>query len=196
MSKLFFKYATMNAGKSTALLQCAHNYKERNINPILFTSSIDNRYGIGKITSRIGINADAHVFSDKTNFKTLLPSLGLALDFGVVLIDESQFLTRKQVIDLAEFASNGNIPVLCYGIKTDFLGNLFEGSNALFCYAQDIQMLKTICRCGKAAHHNMRISQDGEPMKRGSSIAIGGNDSYEAVCTKCFFEKMGRDSLK
>ena len=194
MAKLFWKYAAMNAGKSTVLLQCAHNYKERGMLPVLFTSSIDNRYKTGKITSRIGLESDALTFDNETDFFDVVTSLEKSPD--VIIIDEAQFLTRNQVITLAAFAARYNVPVICYGLKTDFLGHLFEGSNALFCYAQDIQQLKTICRCGKAANHNMRIDEDGNPVKSGTTVQIGGNSMYEAVCNNCFFNKMSLYSLK
>lgn len=198
MPKLFFKYAAMNAGKSTALLQCAHNYRERGMKPVLFTSSIDNRYGIGKIVSRIGLEEPAITYTQETDFLKVIEDLGDNSEFDVILIDEAQFLTRKQVIDLAYFVNCdfGSTPVICYGIKTDFLGNLFEGSNALICYAQDIQLLKTICRCGSAAHHNMRLDVNGDAVTLGQSVEIGGNDRYEAVCTPCFFQHVKRENLK
>ncbi len=185
MAKLYFYYSAMNAGKSTILLQSAHNYRERGMSPIILSPEIDNRDGKGKVTSRIGLSAEAITFTTADNLFHLVERLGAT---HCVLIDEAQFLTRQQVRQLSDVCDTLDIPVLTYGLRTDFLGNLFEGSEALLGWADSLCELKTICHCGRKATMNMRIDSEGRPVKEGSQIQIGGNDRYTAVCRRHFKE--------
>lgn len=186
MAQLYFNYSTMNAGKSTVLLQVAHNYMERGMHVELFTFGGDDRYGVGKITSRIGLQADSNVFNNDTSFTTWLGSIYYDNYPSCILIDESQFLSQRQVMELASIVDNFGIPVMCYGLRTDFQGNLFEGSKALFSLADKFNEMKTICECGKKATHVIRIDENGNTVKRGDTVQIGGNDSYTSLCRRCF----------
>ncbi len=183
MAKLFFRYAAMNAGKSTALLQVAHNYEERGHRVRLFTAMVDDRYGPGLITSRLGPQRAAEMFGPETDFSALL-----AADPGVacVLVDEAQFLSKVQVWSLHELAHVHNIPVICYGIRTDFQGELFPGSAALLGLADEMDEMKTICDCGRKATMNMRVDAQDRKVVEGDQVEIGGNARYRAVCGKCF----------
>lgn len=187
MAKLYFYYSAMNAGKSTLLLQSAHNYKERGMDTLLFTAAIDGRYEKGKIYSRIGLKSDAVSFDHDFNLfdythsqKQLNPLL------QCVLVDESQFLTKKQVGQLTDIVDELNLPVLAYGIRSDFRGEPFEGSMYLLIWADNLIEIKTICHCGKKAIMNARINSKGEIVKTGEQIQIGGNESYIAMCRKHF----------
>ena len=186
MAKLFFYYSTMNAGKSTSLLQAAHNYAERGMATRLFTARLDRRGG-GKIASRIGLAMDADHFDADTDFSTL----GAADPRpACVLIDEAQFLTQKQVRDLARVVDVGNVPVMCYGIRTDFRGELFEGSAALLAWADTLSELKTICTCGKKATMVVRVAPDGTVERAGQQVEVGGNERYVPLCRKHFTESI------
>lgn len=187
MAKLYFYYSAMNAGKSTVLLQSSYNYHERGMATALFTPAIDTRFGAGKIHSRIGLGADAIPFDDKFNLyeqvvalKTKQPNL------KCVLVDEAQFLTKSQVQQLTQIVDELDIPVLAYGIRTDFLGEPFPGSLYLLALADNIIEIKTICHCGRKATMNMRIDEQGRPVTQGSQIEIGGNERYVATCRKHF----------
>lgn len=181
MAKLYFYYSTMNAGKSTALLQAAYNYSERGMKILLFTALLDNR-AQGRIASRIGIEADAKRFSLATDFYTeCTPS-----NPSCILIDEAQFLSKDQVKQLARLVDELNIPVMCYGIRTDFLGELFPGSAALLAWADTLHELKTICFCGRKATMVVRVSPDGAVEQQGKQVEIGGNDRYVSLCRKHF----------
>ena len=182
MAKLFFNYSTMNAGKSTILLQAAHNYEERGMVPYLLTAEIDNRAGEGKIASRIGIEKRADTFNDRLNLYNLLKSKQKSFPIACVLIDEAQFLTKEQVWQLARAVDDLFLPVLCYGLRVDFQGNLFPGSSALLGLADELKEIKTICHCGKKATMVVRKSTNNKPIKDGSQIQIGGNDLYESLC--------------
>lgn len=191
MAKLFFYYSAMNAGKSTSLLQSSHNYRERGMNTLLFTASIDDRNRSGAISSRLGIEKDATVFGSKLDlFATITEELK-GKPIHCVLVDEAQFLTKDHVFQLSAVADSLNIPVICYGLRTDFQANLFEGSKWLLALADELNELKTICTCGKKATMNLRIDQSGNAVKHGESIEIGGNDRYIALCRKHFMEKIG-----
>jgi len=183
MAKLFFRYAAMNAGKSTALLQVAHNYEERGHRVRLFTAQVDDRYGRGQITSRLGPQRAAEVFTPETDFLALL-----AADPGVacVLVDEAQFLTKAQVWALHEVAHVRNVPAICYGLRTDFQGELFPGSAALLALADEMDEMKTICDCGRKATMNMRVDAQNRKVTEGTQVEIGGNARYRAVCGRCF----------
>jgi thymidine kinase len=183
MAKLFFRYAAMNAGKSTALLQVAHNYEERGHRVRLFTARLDDRYGVGLITSRLGPQRQAELFDATSDFRALiLPTEGTAC----ILIDEAQFLTKPQVWALHELAHTANLPVICYGLRTDFRGELFAGSATLLGLADEMDEMKTICDCGRKATMNMRVDPDNRKVTEGAQVEIGGNARYRAVCGRCF----------
>ena len=183
MAKLFFRYAAMNAGKSTALLQVAHNYEERGHKVRIFTSSTDNRYGHGMVTSRLGPQRAAELFSPTTDF---VAELDLAARVSCLLIDEAQFLTEAQVWALHEIAHMHGTPVICYGLRTDFRGQLFPGSAALLGLADEMDEMKTICHCGRKATMNMRVDENMRRVTEGAQVEIGGNARYRAVCGRCF----------
>ena len=188
MAKLYFYYSAMNAGKSTVLLQSSHNYKERGMNTLLLTPEVDQRAGHGKIASRIGLSAQARVFSPQAQLFEFIESWHQEEPLACVLIDEAQFLTQTQVHQLASVADLVSIPVLCYGLRTDFQGQLFPGSAALLGWADNLIELKTICHCGRKATMNLRIDSNGAPIKKGDQVEIGGNESYIAMCRRCFIE--------
>src|SRR5262249_19910211 len=185
MAKLYFYYSTMNAGKSTALLQAAHNYAERGMSTTLFIARLDDRAG-GRIKSRIGIEAEAIRFDAGTDFWTLLAESRTSC----VLIDEAQFLSVAQVRQLARLVDEANIPVMCYGLRTDFRGELFPGSAALLGWADTLSELKTICCCGRKATMVVRVSADGVVERAGQQIEIGGNERYVSLCRKHFSESI------
>jgi len=176
----------MNAGKSTSLLQSAHNYREQGMEVILFTAAIDDRYGAGVIRSRIGLSADAVVFDSNTNFVEAIDKRKLESSheprLACVLVDEAQFLSTEQVNQLAEIVDIKNLPVLCYGIRTDFQGELFSGSSRLLAIADKLFELKTVCSCGRKATMTVRLDDDGKPIGAGDQVQIGGNERYESKC--------------
>lgn len=186
MAKLHFNYSAMNAGKSTALLQANHNYMERGMQTILFTAGIDDRAGRGVIKSRIGIETQAIAFEKSDDLAKIVRAQKGDQAIGCVLIDEAQFLTRKQVRQLTDLVDQDDIPVLTYGLRTDFRGETFEGSQYLLAWADEIREIKAICNCGKKATMNARVNADGEIEKDGVQIEIGGNERYISFCRKCF----------
>lgn len=179
MAKLYFRYGAMNAGKTTQLLQVKYNYEERGQKVLLLKPAVDNRHGIGKIKSRIGLESDAEEINQDTNLLDLLKDK----EVNCVIIDEAQFLSRDQVLQLCSIVDDRNIPVIAYGLRTDFKGDLFPGSEALFSFADTIEELKTICWCGKKATMNARLL-NGKPVYEGEQIQIGGNESYISLCRK------------
>ncbi len=179
----------MNAGKSTALLQASHNYQERGMHTLLITSKKDNRSGKGNITSRIGLTKKAKIFDENTNILDLFYRENCKKNISCVLVDEAQFLKKKQIKQLSEIADNLNIPVLTFGIRTDFRGELFEGSKFLLAWADNIKEIKTICWCGRKATMIVRVLKDGKIITKGDQIMIGGNESYVSLCRKHFFLK-------
>ncbi|HEX3148893.1 MAG TPA: thymidine kinase [Gemmataceae bacterium] len=185
MAKLYFYYSTMNAGKSTSLLQAAYNYAERGLSTRLFIARLDDR-AAGRIASRIGIEADAERFDADTDFWELLKESTVSC----VLLDEAQFLSVAQVRQLARVVDEANIPVMCYGLRTDFQGELFPGSAALLAWADTLSELKTICCCGRKATMVVRVSPDGKVEQAGQQVEIGGNDRYVSLCRKHFSESM------
>lgn len=192
MSKLYFRFSAMNAGKSTALLQVAHNYAERGINTLLLTSSLDTREGVGVISSRLGISSPAFVVNPSDSVIAVINQiLGVSDNYlskiGCVLVDESQFFTADQITDLHKFAHLNKVPVICYGIRTDFRGALFEGSSRLLAIADSLDELKTVCRCGKKATFNVRLDDKFNIIREGSQVKIGGNSTYESVCPIRFY---------
>lgn len=190
MAKLYFNYSTMNAGKSTTLLQSSFNYQERGMRPFLFTAALDDRYGVGKIASRIGLQAEASLFSADTNLLKVIEAELKNHPIDCVMVDEAQFLTKDQVFQLSEITDKLKIPVLAYGLRTDFQGNLFEGSQYLLAWADELRELKTICHCGKKATMVIRVNEDGQPVREGAQKEIGGNDRYVALCRLHFKESI------
>ncbi len=189
MAKLHFYYSAMNAGKTTTLLQSSYNYQERGMTTVLFTPDFDNRYGIGKVTSRIGLAADAEMFSRATNLFEQVATKMRQQPIHCVLVDEAQFLTKAQVMQLTDIVDELDIPVLAYGLRTDFLANPFEGSQYLMAWAESLSEIKTICHCGRKATHTMRIDENGEVITSGDQVGIGGNDRYVSVCRKHYKTK-------
>jgi thymidine kinase len=183
MSKLYFRYAAMNAGKSTALLQAAYNYEERGMRVLLFTAAHDDRSGTGIIGSRLGLQRTAATFGPDTQFTRE----HIGDDVACVLIDEAQFLTAAQVRQLHRLAHRGNVPIICYGLRGDFRGEAFPGSAALLTLADDLEEMKSICACGRKASMNMRLDAAGRPVTEGEQVVIGGNERYRAVCPSCFY---------
>ncbi len=189
MAKLYFQYAAMNAGKSTTLLQASFNYRERGMETALFTAAIDTRRAKGAIASRIGLTADAHIFADDTDLFLAIKNILERQNVDCVLVDEAQFLSVEQVAGLARVVDELDLPVMCFGLRTDFRGALFPGSAQLLAIADDIRELKTICHCGRKATMNLRIDGDGNAIREGDQIEVGGNERYIALCRKHFYEK-------
>jgi thymidine kinase len=183
VSKLYFRYAAMNAGKSTALLQVAHNYEERGMKALLFTAAVDERGGAGLISSRLGLTRSVQTFSEHTRFDAAHIPDGIAC----LLIDEAQFLSAEQVRSLHRLAHRSRIPVICYGLRSDFQGKAFPGSAELLNLADDLEEMKTICACGRKASMNMRLDAQGQRVREGEQVFIGGNERYRAVCPSCFY---------
>lgn len=186
MAKLYFHYSSMNAGKSTALLQANHNYGERGMSTMLFTAKLDDRDGAGKICSRIGIDHGALVFGSEDDLLDLVTRELNERPVDCVLIDEAQFLSKAQVDQLTKVVDEQNVPVLTYGIRTDFLGETFEGSRYLMAWADEIKEIKAICHCGKKATMNARVDSTGKMETEGQQIEIGGNERYVSLCRSCF----------
>ena len=189
MAKLYFYYSAMNAGKSTTLLQSSYNYVERGMQVLLFAPRIDNRFGKVAIHSRIGLTQEAIGFDDELNFfeyvsaqKDSLPHL------KCVLIDEVHFLKKEQIKQLTKITSELRVPVLCYGLRSDFKGEPFEGSSYLLAWAEELSEIKTICHCGKKATMNLRIDSSGNPVEEGNQVQVGGNESYTSTCMVHFRE--------
>jgi len=189
MAKLYFYYSSMNAGKSTALLQSSYNYRERGMNTLVLAPQLDDRFGAGKVTSRIGIEADARTFVPDDDLLALVEARNKHSQLHCVLIDEAQFLTKDQVFQLGEVTDNMNIPVLAYGLRTDFQGEPFEGSKYLLAWSDNLKELKAICDCGSKATMVVRFDEGGNAITEGSQIEIGGNDRYVSMCRKHFKEK-------
>src|SRR5688500_5610754 len=190
MAKVYFYYAAMNAGKSTVLLQSSYNYRERRMRTLLLTPSIDTRYGTGRIESRIGLRSGAISLAATDDIVSRVRTEHQSQTVACVLVDEAQFLTPEQVWQLAEVADTLDIPVLCYGLRTDFQGKLFPGSATLLVIADDLIELKTICYCGRKATMNLRIDQDGHAAREGDQVEIGGNNRYVATCRRHFKEAL------
>jgi thymidine kinase len=186
MAKLYFYYSSMNAGKSTALLQSSYNYKERGMNTLVMAPMLDDRYGAGKITSRIGITSDALVFRKNDDLFAVVEKQHRSVPLHCVLIDEAQFLTRDQVFQLSDVTDSLNIPVLAYGLRTDFQGEPFEGSKYLLAWSDNLKELKAICHCGSKATMVLRLDGAGNAVTKGTQVEIGGNDRYISMCRKHF----------
>jgi thymidine kinase len=186
VAKLHFYYSAMNAGKTTTLLQSDYNYRERGMETILFTPIIDTRYGVGQITSRIGLKADAYPFDSEFNFYTYVKEKVQKPGSKIkcVLVDEVHFINKAQVEQLVQVVDLLGIPVLAYGLRTDFLGEPFESSKYLLAWAEDLTEIKTICHCGRKATMNVRVDEQGRKVSQGEQVEIGGNDRYIATCRK------------
>ena len=189
MAKLYFYYSSMNAGKSTALLQSSYNYRERGMNTLVLAPALDDRFGAGKVTSRIGIETDARTFAPEDDLLALVEARNKHSQVHCVLIDEAQFLTKDQVFQLGEVTDKMNIPVLAYGLRTDVQGEPFEGSKYLLAWSDNLKELKAICDCGSKATMVVRFDEAGNAITEGSQIEIGGNDRYVSMCRKHFKEK-------
>lgn len=186
MAQLYFYYSTMNAGKSTHLLQSSYNYQERHLTTLLYTAKIDDRFEQGKISSRIGLAQHAELFDSETQLLDQIVKAHTTTNIDCVLIDEAQFLTKHQVKQLTDVVDTLNIPVLAYGIRTDFLGETFEGSAALLAWADKLIELKTICHCGRKANFVIRRDASGNAVTHGQQIEVGGNERYESLCRQHF----------
>jgi len=191
MAKLFFNYSTMNAGKSTVLLQASHNYREHGMNTYLLTSRVDGRAGTGRIESRIGIGSEADTFDNDDDLEAMIRA---RLDRGpvaCVFVDEAQFLSSDQVWQLARVVDDLNLPVLCYGLRVDFRGELFPGSAALLALSDEMREVRTICRCGRKATMVIRQDDQGRAIVEGDQVQIGGNETYVSLCRRHWREAMG-----
>jgi thymidine kinase len=190
MAKLYFYYAAMNAGKSTTLLQADYNYRERGMQTMLWTAAHDDRSGAGTIGSRIALSAPASTFAPEINLFDAIVRELIKRKLDCVLVDEAQFLTREHVLQLCRITDELSIPLLCYGLRTDFRGELFEGSAALLALADSLIELKAVCECGRKATMNLRIDAAGQAVAAGAQTEIGGNDRYIALCRRHFFERL------
>ena len=190
MAKLYFSYSTMNAGKSTVLLQASHNYGERGMKTMLFTAELDNRSKVGNISSRIGLSEKASTFNNDENLFSSVEKRLKKDKISCVFVDEAQFLTDKQVWELSDVVEKLNIPVMCFGLRTDFQGKLFEGSSTLLAIADELKEIKTICHCGKKANMVVRVDFNGKVLKEGAQIEIGGNEKYISLCRKHWKNEM------
>ena len=194
MAKLYFRYSAMNAGKSTELLKDAHNYEERGLRVCLFTAKIDTRMGEGVIYSRLGLSRASEMFDEHTDFNALLVTAPASGDIDTralscVFIDEAQFLSPPQVEQLHRIAHLRGLPIICYGLRSDFLGQAFPGAAALLTLADSLDELKTICTCTKKASMNARVDAAGQRVREGEQVHIGGNESYLAMCPACFYKE-------
>ena len=190
MAKLYFSYSTMNAGKSTVLLQASHNYGERGMKTMLFTAELDNRSKVGNISSRIGLSEKASTFNNNDNLFYSVEKRLKKDKISCVFVDEAQFLTDKQVWELSDVVEILNIPVMCFGLRTDFQGKLFEGSSTLLAISDELKEIKTICHCGKKANMVVRVDSNGKVLKEGAQIEIGGNEKYISLCRKHWKNEM------
>ncbi|GGB35125.1 thymidine kinase [Roseibium aquae] len=184
MAKLYFNYSSMNAGKSTVLLQASYNYVERGMNTLLLIAAIDDRAGRGRIASRIGLSAEADIFTDATDLHSHVAHAMQRAPVHAVFVDEAQFLTENQVWQLAKVADDFGIPVMCFGLRTDFQGKLFPGSAALLALADALKEIKTICWCGRKATMVARLDLNGQIVEEGEQVVIGGEETYVSLCRR------------
>lgn len=191
MAKLYFHYSTMNAGKSTLLLQASHNYREGGMATYLITAQFDNRAGMGRIASRIGIGEAADTFAPGEDMFEKLRARLAQGPVACVFVDEAQFLSKEQVWQLARAVDDLKVPVMCYGLRVDFQGNLFPGSAALLAWADEMREVRTICHCGKKATMVIRRGPDGRALTAGEQVVIGGNETYVSLCRKHWREAVG-----
>jgi thymidine kinase len=191
MAKLYFNYSTMNAGKSTLLLQASYNYNERGMQTYLLTANFDDRAGKGKIASRIGIEAEADTYTQSDDLFTKIKARLTTGPCACVLVDEAQWMTRDQVWQLARAVDDLKVPVMCYGLRVDFRGELFPSSAALLALADEMREVRTICHCGKKATMVIRVNEAGEALTEGAQIEVGGNDRYVSLCRRHYREAVG-----
>lgn len=191
MAKLYFNYSTMNAGKSTILLQASHNYRERGMETYLLTADFDGRAGVGTIASRIGIEAEADIYGQTDDLYAKIEARLAKGPVACVLIDEAQWMTADQVWQLARAVDDLSVPVMCYGLRVDFRGELFPGSAALLALADEMREVRTICHCGKKASMVIRVDADGNAVTEGAQIEVGGNDRYVSLCRRHWREAVG-----
>ena len=191
MAKLYFNYSTMNAGKSTALLQASHNYRERGMETYLLTAKLDDRAGEGKIGSRIGIEQEADMFDEKADLFEMIDKRRRSTTLACTFVDEAQFLTPEQVWQLARVVDDQGVPVMCYGLRVDFMGKTFPGSASLLALADEMREVKTICWCGKKATMVVRQDDEGKVLTEGEQIQIGGNETYVSLCRRHWREAVG-----
>jgi len=194
MAKLYFYYASMNAGKSTTLLQADFNYRERGMETMLWTAAFDDRAGLGTIASRIGLQTGGRLYDGKTDIRHEVEEELKKRPLHCILVDEAQFLTHAHVVQLCSICDELDIPVLAYGLRTDFQANLFEGSAHLLALADNLVELKGICHCGRKATMNLRVDADGNAVAEGASVEIGGNDRYISLCRRHFMDKLAEGS--
>lgn len=194
MAKLFFNYSTMNAGKSTLLLQASHNYREHGMDTYLLSASVDDRAGSGRIASRIGIGAEADIFGPRDDLFAMIDSRQKQGAIACVFVDEAQFLGHEQVWQLARVVDDLNLPVLCYGLRVDFRGELFPGSATLLAIADEMREVRTICHCGRKATMVIRQDEQGRAITEGAQVQIGGNETYVSLCRRHWREAVGDPS--
>lgn len=194
MAKLYFHYSTMNAGKSTALLQADYNYRERGMQTLRLTAAVDRRAGLGRISSRIGISTDALAFEGDTDLFALIRSHHDAAPLACAFVDEAQFLSEAQVWQLARTVDDLGVPVMAYGLRTDFRGKLFPGSAALLALADDLREVRTICHCGRKATMVVRQDEQGRALREGAQVQIGGNETYVSLCRRHWRQAMGEEA--
>lgn len=196
MAKLYFYYSSMNAGKSTALLQASYNYRERGMHTLVLAPEVDDRGGKGRVVSRIGIETSAHDFAADADLYAIVAAAHARRRLSCVLVDEAQFLTRDQVYALSEVTDRLDVPVLAYGLRTDFRGEPFPGSQYLLAWADNLKEIKAICECGAKATMVVRLDDEGNVRREGEQIEIGGNDRYESLCRKHFKQRFYGDAGK
>ena len=195
MAKLYFNYSTMNAGKSTSLLQASHNYRERGMQTYLMTAKMDTRAGKGKIASRIGIEENSDTFSPQDDLFEKIKNKLKKEDISCIFLDEAQFLTKDQVWALARAVDDLGVPIMCYGLRVDFMGELFPGSAALLALADEMREIRTICHCGKKATMVVRLDSTGKAMTAGDQVQIGGNETYLSLCRKHYREAVQDNTI-
>ena len=188
MASLHYKFAAMNSGKSTQLIQAHFNYCERGMTPYAMTPAIDDRFGVGVITARVGLELKVDVFTASSDLYRIVEQRHAQQRVDVFIVDEAQFLSREQVYQLARIVDELNIPVIAYGLKSDFRGELFEGSYHLLCLADKVEEPKSICWCGNKAHMNARVAGSGEVLRDGAQVEIGGHDKYVSLCRKHYLQ--------
>ncbi len=191
MAKLYFNYSTMNAGKSTSLLQASYNYRERGMETYLLTANFDDRSGPGRIASRIGIDDGADTFGETSDLFSMIADRLNAGPVACVLVDEAQWMTDVQVWQLARAVDDLSVPVMCYGLRVDFQGKLFPGSATLLALADEMREIRTICHCGRKATMVVRLGADGKALREGPQIQVGGNDTYVSLCRRHWREQVG-----
>lgn len=191
MAKLYFNYSTMNAGKSTILLQASYNYRERGMETYLLTADFDSRSGEGQITSRIGISEAADVYGQESDLFAMITARLERSKIACVLVDEAQWMTSEQVWQLARAVDDLGVPIMCYGLRVDFRGALFPGSAALLAIADEMREIRTICHCGKKATMVVRMGPDGKALKDGPQVQVGGNETYVSLCRRHWRKAVG-----